>query len=161
MPAAKRQRAPAPNDDEKRLASFIDKFAPEHQQVIRDTRNALRQRFRGANELVYDNYNFFVIGYSPTERASDTIVSLTAASNGVGLCFIHGASLPDPERVLLGNGKQTRFVRLDSAKVLSRPDIEALIMAAIRRASTPIVPTIRGRLIIKSVSAKQRPRRHS
>jgi hypothetical protein len=28
----------------------------------------LRQRLPTANELVYDNYNFFVIGYSSTER---------------------------------------------------------------------------------------------
>jgi hypothetical protein len=51
-------------------------------------------RFPTANELVHDNYNFFVIGYSPTERPSDAIVSMAARANGLGLCFIHGAKLP-------------------------------------------------------------------
>ncbi len=43
---------------------------------------ALRRRFPTAHELVYDNYNFFVIGYSPTERPSDSIVSIAAGANG-------------------------------------------------------------------------------
>ena len=74
-----------------RLRSFIDKFAPADQKLIRAVRAAVRSRFPTANELVWDNYNFFVIGYSPTERPADSIVSIAARANGVGLCFIHGA----------------------------------------------------------------------
>jgi hypothetical protein len=60
-------------------------------------RGARRKRLPTAYELVYDNYNFFVIGYGLIERPSDAILSLTGGAIGVGLCFIHGASLPDPE----------------------------------------------------------------
>jgi hypothetical protein len=81
---------------DRQLAAFIRKFSPLDQRLIRAVRNALRKRFPTANELVYDNYNFFVIGYSPTERPSDAIVSMAARANGLGLCFIHGATLPDP-----------------------------------------------------------------
>lgn len=155
-------RAPSvPNDAERQLKSFVGKFAPENQRLIRAVRKALRQRFKGAYELVYDNYNFFVIGYSPTERPSDAIVSMAAASNGVGLCFIHGAKLADPNRLLSGSGKQTRFIHLDSADVLERPEVEALIAAAIARATMPLPTDGRGKLVIRSVSAKQRPRRPS
>jgi hypothetical protein len=69
------------NDAEKQLKSFVAKFDPRHQTLIRAVRKVLRQRFPTANELVYDNYNFFVIGYSPTERPSDAIVSIAAAAN--------------------------------------------------------------------------------
>ena len=141
------------------LEAFIGKFAPPDQRLIRAVRRALRKRFPTANELVYDNYNFFVIGYSPTERPSDAIVSMAARANGVGLCFIRGAGLPDPKRLLLGSGNQTRFIRLDSAAVLDRPEVETLIAAAIARATAPLPSAGRGRLIIRSVSAKQRPRR--
>src|SRR6202158_4525848 len=114
-------------DAEKQLKSFIDKFEPKHQRLIRAVRKALRKRFLTAYELAYDNYNFFVIGYSPTERPSDAIVSMAAGANGVGLCFIHGASLPDPKKVLLGSGSQTRFIRIDSPQVLERREVKALI----------------------------------
>ena len=144
---------------ERQLRGFIAKFDPKHQTLIRAVRKALRKRFPTADELVYDNYNFFVIGYSATDRASDSIVSMAAGANGVGFCFIYGAKLPDPKKILLGSGSQTRFIRLESAKVLARPEVEALLAAAIKRAKTPLPETGRGKLIIKSVSAKQRPRR--
>jgi len=144
---------------ETQLKAFIDKFDAKDQRLIRAVRTAVRKRFPTANELVYDNYNFFVIGYSPTERPSDAIVSIAARANGVGLCFIHGAALPDPKKVLLGSGNQTRFLRLESAAVLGRPEVEALLAAAIARARTPLPARGRGQLIIRSVSAKQRPRR--
>jgi hypothetical protein len=144
---------------EAQLRRFIGKFERRHQALIRAARRILRRRFPTAYELVYDNYNFFVIGYSPTERPSDGIISLAAGANGVGLCFIHGARLRDPKKLLLGSGKQTRFIRLDSADVLARPEVAALMNAAIDRSRTPFRATGRGRLVIRSVSAKQRPRR--
>ena len=144
---------------EKQLQGFIEKFEPRHQRLIRAVRKALRNRLPTANELVYDNYNFFVIGYGPTERPSDSILSIAAGANGVGLCFIRGASLPDPKRILLGSGKQTRFIRIESVEVLARPEVNAMIAAAVDRSKTPLRATGRGKLIIRSVSAKQRPRR--
>ncbi len=144
---------------EQQLAKFIAKFDPKHRALITSARRALRKRLPTANELVWDNYNFFVIGYSATERPSDSIVVIAAASNGVGLSFYRGATLPDPHRILLGSGKQNRFIRLESAKTLARPEVEALIEAAITQAKTPLPATGRGKLLIRSVSRKQRPRR--
>src|SRR2546427_8842747 len=115
---------------EKQLEAFIGKFAPTDQRLIRAVRSAVRKRFPTANELVWDNYNFFVIGYSPTERPSDSIVSIAARANGVGLCFIRGASLADPKKVLMGSGNQTRFIRVPSVDVLSHPEVGALLTAA-------------------------------
>ena len=147
-----------PADAEQQLQSFIKEFEPRHQRVIRAARKALRKQFPTATELAYDNYNFFVIGFGPTERPSDCIVSIAAAANGVGLCFIRGASLPDPAKILLGSGKQTRFIRLPSAEVLAQPEVQELLALAAERARTPL-PTRGGRLVIRSVSPKHRPRR--
>jgi hypothetical protein len=123
-------------------------------------RKELCKRLPRAHELVYDNYTFFVIGYGPIERPSDSILSIAAGAGGVRLCFIHGAKLPDPEKVLLGSGEQTRFVRLGSARVLARPAIVHLIEAAVGPSRAP-VPGGQGRLLIRPVSAKQRPRRRA
>jgi len=141
--------------------AFIAKFELKHQTLIRAVRRALRKRFPTAFEFAYDNYNFFVLGYGPTERPSDCIVSIAAGADGVGLCFIHGAKLPDPKKFLLGSGNQTRFIRIESVDVLARPEIEALVAAAIALAKTPLPTSGTGKLIIRSVSAKQRPRRRS
>ena len=150
---------PKPADAEKQLASFIEKFEPKHQTLIRAVRKMLRKRFPTANEFVYDNYNFFVIGYGPSERPSECIISMFAGTNGVGLCFLRGITLPDPKKLLLGSGNQTRSIRLESANVLARPEVEALIAAAVAQSKAPMPVSGRGKLIIRSVSAKQRPRR--
>ena len=146
--------APSP---EQQLESFIEKFEPNEQSLIRGCRKALRQRLPGAYELVYDNYNFLVIGYGPTERPSDAVLSLAARAGGLGLCFIRGVGLPDPAGILQGSGKQTRFIRLKGATDLQEPVVEALIKAALARAKP--LPKGRTLLTIRSVAAKQRPRR--
>ncbi|HXD48883.1 MAG TPA: hypothetical protein VN600_08920 [Gemmatimonadaceae bacterium] len=156
---AKRIAAPPQKAAEAQLAEFLAKFSPEHQALVRSVRRRLRRRFSTATEMVYDNYNFFVIGYSPTDRPSDAIISIAAGASGVGLCFIQGAKLPDPKKILIGSGKQTRFVRLETAAVLDRPEVGALLDAAEAGAKCAFPTNGRPRLVIRSVSAKQRPRR--
>ena len=153
-PARKRS---APAEDQ--LEDFINKFESKHQALIRSVRRVLRKRLPAANELVYDNYNFFVIGYSSTERPSDCMVSIAAAANGVGLAFYYGAKLPDPHKVLLGSGTQNRFIRIESSATLARPEVAELISAAIAQAKTPLPESRKGKLIIRSISEKQKPRR--
>lgn len=150
---------PSQKDAEAQLKSFIDKFEPAHRTLIRAVRKGLRARFPTAYEMAYDNYNFFVIGYSPTERPSDAIVSLVAGSNGVGICFIQGARLPDPKKVLRGAGNQTRSVHLESAADVQGADMQALFSAAVEESDVPFRERGDNTLIIRSISAKQRPRR--
>ncbi len=143
----------------KQIEAFIAKFDRANAKVIRAVRADLRKRFPTAFELAYDNYNFLAIGYSASERPSDCILSLAAAANGVGLSFYYGAALPDPQKILLGSGNQNRFIRLPSPAVLAQPAVAALIGAAVAQARTPLPTSGKGRTIIKSISAKQRPRR--
>src|SRR5437016_12761620 len=146
---------------ETQLQSFINKFEPKHSALIRAVRKVLRKRMPTANELVWDNYNFFVLSYGSTERPSDCIVTIAAAANGVGLSFYRGASLPDPKKLLLGAGKQNRFIRLPTSEPLRSPEVLALIRAAVAQAKTPLPTTGGGYTVIKSISTKQRPRRKS
>ena len=144
----------------KQLAGFIAKFDPKIARVIRSARQMLRKQCPAANELVYDNYNFFVIGFSTTERPSDCMFSLAANAKGVGLSFpYYGSTLPDPHKILLGSGNQNRFVRLESAATLAKPEVRELLLAAVAQADPPLPSSGRGHLIIRSISAKQRPRR--
>jgi len=146
-------------DPEKQLAACIAKFTPAMAARIRAARRAMRRRLPQAIELVYDNYNFFVIGYGPSLRPADAIFSLAAQAKGLALCFLQGAKLPDPAGLLRGSGRVVRNIRLESAETLDRPEVEALIRVALERAKTPMDPEGRHQLIIRSVSAKQRPRR--
>jgi hypothetical protein len=146
---------------EAQLRSFNERLDPRHQKFIRSIRAALRKRLPTANELAYDYSSFFVIAYSPTEQGIDAPVSFAARADGVDLYFNHGPQLPDPKKLLKGSGKQTRFIRLESARQLAQPDVEAFIAGAIDLASVPLPSKGKGRLIIKTnkkAAAKKRPR---
>ena len=95
---------------ETQLKSFIGKFEAKDQRLIRAVRRAVRRRFAGAWELVYNNYNFFVIGYSPTERPSDAIVSLPPAPGTSG-----SASFVGPRCLIPGNCFWDRVIRHDTS----------------------------------------------
>ena len=118
----------------KQLDSFISKFTPAVAKTLRSARRSVRQRLPSAIEQVYDNYNFLAIGYCSSEKTSDCIVSLAASAKGVILSFYYGATLPDPHQLLQGEGKQNRFIRINDAKILVEPAVEALIAAAVAQA---------------------------
>lgn len=141
------------------VAGFIAKFEPPVAKLIRGARAKLRKQFPTAFELVYDNYNFLAIGFCTTDRVSDCFVGLAASSKGLLLSFYYGAELPDPGGLLQGRGAQHRFVRVDTVDTLDQPRVRALILAAAQSADKPLPKTGRGRLIVKSVSRKQRPRK--
>jgi hypothetical protein len=144
---------------EAELRSYINRSDPKDQRLVRSVRAAVRKRFPTANELAYDYNRFFVIAYSPTDGPTDGIVAFAARPDGMRLYFMHGPQLPDPKRLLLGSGKQTRFIRVEAASQLAHPDVEALIAAAIDHARVPLPSKGKGRLIIRTAAARQRPPR--
>ncbi len=146
-----------PQSPGQQLAAFVAKYEPAVGKLFRATRAVMRRRFPTATELVYDNYQFLAVGYCASDRASSCVVSLAVSPKGVALSFYRGAALPDPNGVLLGEGKQNRFIRLVSAATLAELDVMALLDAA--EALTPLPASGKGRTVIKSISAKQRPRR--
>ena len=144
---------------ESRLDAFLDKYTPAIANLARACLEKMRARLPGAVQLVYDNYNALAIGFGPSERASEAIFSIALYPRWVTLFFLQGVGLPDPRRLLKGSGKVVRHIVLASAADLDRPAIRDLMANALRRAEAGIDPTAPGRLVIRSVSAKQRPRR--
>jgi hypothetical protein len=142
----------------KQLAGFLAKYDAAIGKLVRAARSRLRKRLPGAVELVYDNYNALAIAFSPTERPSDAVVGLAVYPRWVSLYFMHGAKLDDPSASLRGSGNQGRYVVLEGAQSLDEAPIKALLDAAIRASKAPFREA-RGYTIIKSVSARQRPRR--
>ena len=146
-------------DAEAALAAFLDRFEPD----IRDGAAAAIARLRRlapqADAMIYDNYAGLVVGFSPTERPSDAILSIVAYPRKYSLCFLQGAALSDPDGLLQGYGNVVRHISLSSPDDMDRPDIAAAILRALQEARIPIPVERTGRLYVQSVSTKQRPRR--
>jgi len=148
--------AQAPPSAELHLAGLIARFEPEQQKLIKSVRRALRKRFSAVNELVYDYTRSLVISYSPNERGSDGIVALSADADGIRLFFNHGVSLHDPQNILLGEGRVTRYIRIKATNVLLRPEVESLLTAAAGKLKTPLGRSGRREVIIKSSKRRTR-----
>jgi len=143
----------------KQLAAFLAKYDAVVARLAREALTYLRKRLPGAFELVYDNYNALAIAFSPSDKSSAAIVSIALYPRWVSLFFAEGARLPDPKKILRGGGNKMRHIVLTSAEDIRSPGVEALISGALKIAGEPFEVARRGRLLIKVVAAKQRPRR--
>ena len=143
------------------LAGFIAKFTPEVAAAAKEALARMRRRWPGAIELVYDNYNALAIGFAPSERASDAVFSIAVFPRWVSLCFLQtGTQLTDPKRLLKGSGNRVRHIRLESPADIDSADVRALMKEALELAEVKIPRrAAKPRILIRSVSAKQRPRR--
>ena len=141
------------------MTEFLSKFTPEIAAQAKKCLSKMRARLPGAWQLVYDNYNALAIGFGPSEKTSLAIFSIAVFPRWVSLFFLQGAGLVDPDKILKGSGNVARHVVLKSPDDLDLPAIKDLMALALRSANEPINPENKGELIIKSISAKQRPRR--
>jgi hypothetical protein len=159
-PKPKKAATPAPpQTPKKQLDGFIAKYSLSVAKTAKTALEKMRKRLPGAIELVYDNYNALAIGFSPTEKTSDAVFSIALWPNWVSLFFLQAEGLSDPKNLLQGEGQTARHIVLDTPDILDRPAVRELMILALDRAKTPMPKEGGGKIVIKSVSAKQKPRR--
>src|SRR5438067_5384403 len=127
-------------DAQTQLDSFVDKFTPDVAALTRALLERMKARIPGAAILVYDNYNALAIGFGPSDKAGQAILSLAVMPRWVTLCFLWGVHLSDPQKLLKGGGSRVRNVRLFTSDALKDPRIDALIADALEKAAVPIDP---------------------
>ena len=144
---------------EARLGEFLAKFTPEIEGRATAIIAAMRARLPGAVMPVYDNYNALAVAFGASDRVRDVVFSIAVYPRWVSLFFARGVDLDDPDGVLKGEGNLVRHIVLAGPEALDDPAVADLMARALAQAAPPIDPAGRGGVVIKSVSAKQRPRR--
>jgi hypothetical protein len=144
---------------EGQLAEFVGKYTPEIAASIQACRTKMHSLFPRGYEFVYDNYNALVFGFGASERPSEAVLSLAAYPRWLTLFFLNGAALDDPDSLLEGCGSRVRSIRVKSPDDLDAAKVRALIAQAMASVDTPLAKAPLLCTILKSVSAKQRPRR--
>lgn len=138
---------------EAQVNTLVARFAPAHQKVIGAVRRRLRKRLPTAHEVVYEYRDWFVISFSPRGHGYEGVLSIRGSENSIKLYFSRGKEMPDPAKLLRG-ASQTRWMEIEAASTLSRPEVASLIEEAIARNPVPFAPTGRGSVIIRPASAK-------
>ena len=158
MPRARGEAIVESGRPAKQLDRFIARYSTDVARLARQVLAVMRHRHPGATELVYDNYNALAIGFAPGDRSSEAVFSIALYPRWVSLFFLDGARLSDPDRLLKGSGSKVRHIVLASASRLDEPGVQALMSQALTRAGTTMSGGTK-RIIIKSISPRQRPRR--
>ena len=136
------------------VQSFIARYSPDNQKLIDSVRRWMRKRLPSAHELVYEYRSWFVISYSPNGHGYEGVLAVCASEDGVKLYFNRAKELQDPEKLLRGSGKQTRWMHLDVASTLARREVASLIEEALAVNQVPFASTGRGPVVIRPTKQK-------
>jgi hypothetical protein len=110
---------------------FLSDVSPELQEIALELRSLLASICPEATERIL----WGVLSYHDSAKGGPVrggICQIELFDDHVRLSFVHGARLEDPQRLLQGNRKSKRYVRIASYENASWEAIRGLIQAAAR-----------------------------
>ena len=148
-------------DQTKELLKFLSAFDDEERKLALWLREFVWDLYPNTNELIYDNYNALAIGWSPTDRVGQTFCSIAIGrtSKNVHFGFYWGNEISDPKKILIGNGKQYRYILVKNKKGFPKTYIKKLIKDAYMNSLAKVKDKkqiIKGATITKSISPVKR-----
>ena len=151
-------------DQTKDLLKFLTPFNKEITERALWLREFIWDLYPQANELIYDNYNALAVGWSPTDRVGHTFcsIALGRTSNNVHFGFYWGSEISDPDKILLGEGNQYRYILVPDKDKFPKAYIKKLVKEAYANSLAKVKDKkqIRsGQTIVKSISAKKREKK--
>jgi hypothetical protein len=146
----------------KDLLKFLKPFGSDITDLVMWLRDFAWELCPKANELIYDNYNAVASGWSPTDKAGHGICSIAVgrSSKNIHFGFYWGNEIADPDKILLGQGNQYRYILVTDKNKFPKAYIKKLVNEAYVNALAKVKDQkqiINGHTIVKSVSLKKRP----
>jgi hypothetical protein len=112
--------------------AFITAFLAPYPTAIREIseylRRVMKQAMPQSRETLYLGQNH--LGYGFSGGMNERICYICPLREYVRLGFMYGATLPDPDGLLVGEGKRLRHIKIRSMADARNPSIVALIEAA-------------------------------
>jgi len=150
-----------PKEELTDLLSFLEPFPPDVQEKVLWLRDFVWDRYPQCNELIYDNYNNVAVGWSPTEKAGQVFctIAIMRPYGKIHFGFYWGAQIRDPENLLIGDGKQYRYMRIENLVAFPENYIAELLKDAYQVSMDKVKnpkDIAHGKTIVKAVSEKKR-----
>jgi len=113
------------------VKEWLDNLAPEVKTITKQLRAVARKNMPKAREYIYHD----AIGYSVDNSPANRICYIAPQRKGyVNFGFFFGGALRDPEKLLIGEGKRLRHVKIWSATEAKNPALAKLIAATWKEA---------------------------
>ena len=149
-----------PKETVKDLLKFLKPFPKQVRENALWLRDFVWELYPDSNELIYDNYNAVAFGWSPSDKLGDTFCNIAVGrtSHNVHFGFYWGSKIADPEKKLIGEGNQYRYILVPDIKKFPKTYIKKLVKEAYAYSLAKMKSgnTVHGATIVKSVSAKKR-----
>ena len=149
-----------PKETVKDLLKFLKPFPKQIRENSLWLREFVWDLYPNSNELIYDNYNAVAFGWSISDKLGDVFCNIAVGrtSHNVHFGFFWGSKIADPEKKLIGEGNQYRYLLVPDIKKFPKAYIKKLLREAYAysfakmKAGKPVT----GETIVKSISAKKR-----
>ncbi len=109
--------------------ALLSNYPANVQAIARELRQVIFALLPAPLEMVHATRK--VAGYGFGTRYADMVCSLIPSKGGVKLGLAYGASLPDPNKLLAGQGKVHRHVNFTTRADIKRPGVKLLLKAAL------------------------------
>lgn len=148
------------------LLKFLNFFDKEIIDLVMWLREFAWNLCPGANELIYDNYNALSLGWSLTDKVGHNICSIAIyrSNQNVHFGFYWGNELSDPDKILLGEGNQYRYILVTDKKKFPKEYMRELVNESFANSLSKVKDPkqiLHGQTIVKSISGKKRERTKS
>lgn len=146
------------------LSKFLKPFGAEITELALWLREFVWDLYPKTNELIYDNYNALAFGWSPTDRVGHTFCSIAIGrtSKNVHFGFYWGSQISDPEKKLIGQGNQYRYILVRNKKDFPKTYIKKLLKEAYVNSLAKVKDPkqiMKGETITKSISQVKREKK--
>jgi hypothetical protein len=114
-------------------STFADILAlarPEERPICQSLRRLIESLDSSFVELVWPKLKIASFGVGPRKKTQHYAYIAVQRAH-INLGFYHGASLPDPTRILEGAGKELRHVKLCGLEAAENPAVATLMRKAI------------------------------
>ena len=143
------------------LLKFLVPFDNNIKDTVLFLRDFVWDIYPKTNELIYDNYNALAFGWSLTDRLGHTFCSVAVfrTNKNIHFGFYWGNEIADPKKLLIGNGKQYRYLLVKNKETFQATYIKKLIRDAYNNSLKKVkdINQIKeGFTITKSVSPAKR-----
>ena len=117
------------------VQDWLANLAPEIRAITKQLRAVARKNMPKADEFISQD----VLRYSIKDSPSDQICYIAPQRKGyVNFGFFFGSGIPDPEKLLVGEGKRLRHVKVWSIAEAKNPALAKLIAATWKEAPETI-----------------------
>jgi hypothetical protein len=112
------------------------------QEITRELIDVARGHMPGAHEFIYHD----AVGYSISDSPFDRICYIAPQKKGyVNFGFFFGADLRDPKKLLVGDGKRLRHVKVWNVDEAKNPALAKLMVATWKEVPKSIAKIHAGR----------------